>query len=131
MTPRRRNGEPNGERDHALIEVRAGRRAIPVTMKNIALLITVLGGFWACATYLGGQFIWPWTKQEEAIERLETVVETVQAEHRHTREDIAELKGDAALTAQALCAMTRKFAPENTPKGCTPLPIPQRNRGTP
>lgn len=135
MTPRRRDGEPNGDIESApLIEITAGRRHVPVTLKSIAVIVGVMMGVGSCVAYLGSHIMWPWSRQDAAIVHLQAVVDTVQREHHHTRsdiglmrEDISTMKNDAALTSQAICAMTRKFAPENTPPGCTPIP-PSDNR---
>lgn len=118
------------------VYIGVGRRRVEVTLKSILGITAILGTFWACATYIGGKFVWPWSDQAVDIKRLENkarimdsvyseaiehyggVIDSVRVQHQRTREEISELRIDMNLTAQATCAMARRFAPESAPEGC-------------
>lgn len=119
------NGEEHDER-----RVNAGayfqlwNRKYPLSLANIAKMLALVVTIGTSVGWLMNRFIFPWpTRKEvaESIKSTDAAIAAVKSEHDKTREEIAELKTDAKLTAQAVCALSRKFAPENAPPGCAPV----------
>jgi hypothetical protein len=127
--PERRNSPPAA--------LRMWNREYPITVKNVLLVFALISAVGSGVGWFLNRFIFPWPTRDEVAESIavtNATVGTVREEHLKTREDIAEMRediaemrGDARLTAQAICAMTRKFAPENTPPGCAPIPRSRRD----
>lgn len=122
----------NERRQEPAVSVQIWKRKYPVTPRNILTAIALISAVGAGVGWFLNRF-GPWptrTEVDASIKGISAAIITVEAEHEKTRAEIGELKSEARLTAQAICAMTRKFAPENTPMGCVPIPpTMQRDSG--
>ena len=123
-------GEHEDRRLRPAAAIRLWNRDYPVTLKNIALLISLIVTVGTGIGWILNRFIFPWPTRSEVAEMVQSnteAISTVEQEHERTRDEIGELKRSTELTAQAVCAMARKFAPENAPPGCAPI-IRQMNQ---